>query len=240
MTLTLAATPADASLVGAPDLGSGPVVALGDHDGGGTSVQVRWLDRPPGPDEHPGAGGQPSGRLIAPAGKRLWRVAPWPAADALFELPPAQGGATILTGADAGVRDAVAERAAARGVALDQVDVLDAEALGAASCVILAEAPGGALPARSLAVLAARRLLIVPRLSTSLGLEDGLDHLEFADPDEAVTYVEAYRGAPDAFARITAWGRVKAEPQRASVAYARLAHDLRLGGGSGASAPASP
>jgi hypothetical protein len=226
MTLTLAAGPADASLAGAPDLGDGPVVALGEPDGGGASVQVRWLDRPPRPDD------RPSGRLIAPAGEGLWRAAPWPAADALFDLPPAKGGAAILAGAEAGVRAAVAERAAARGVALEQVDVLDAGALEAASCVILAEAPAGALPARALAVLAAGRLLIVPRLRTSFGLEDGLDHLEFADPDEAVTYVEAFRSAPDAFARITAWGRVKAEPQRASVAYARLAHDLGLGGAS--------
>jgi hypothetical protein len=225
MTLALAATPADASLAGAADPGDGPVVALGDHDGGG-GVQARWLDRPPRP------GDQPAGRLIAPAGEDLWRVAPWPAADALFGLSRAQGGATLLAGADAGLRDAVAKRAAARGVALDQVEMLDAGALGAASLVILAEAPGDALPARAFAVLAARRLLIVPRLRTSFGLEDGLDHLQFADPDEAVTYVEAYRRAPDAFARIAAWGRVKAEPQRASVAYARLAHDLRLGGAS--------
>ncbi len=67
------------------------------------------------------------------------------------------------------------------------------------------------LPARSFAVLAARRLLIVPRPPASFGLEDGLDHVEFDDPEEAVTLVEAYRRAPDAFCRITAWGRVKAE-----------------------------
>jgi hypothetical protein len=69
---------------------------------------------------------------------------------------------------------------------------------------------------------------VVPRLITTFGLEDGLDHLEFADPDEAVTIVEAYRRAPDAFARIMAWGRLKAGPQRASVVYGRLAADLRL------------
>jgi hypothetical protein len=90
------------------------------------------------------------------------------------------------------------------------------------------------LPARAFSVLAARRLLIVPRASTSFGLEDGLDHLEFDDPEEAVTLVEAYRQTPDGFARIMAWGRLKAGPQRASVAYGRLAADLRLHGVAGA------
>ena len=42
-----------------------------------------------------------------------------------------------------------------------------------------------------------------------------------------MTFVEAYRRAPDAFARVTAWGRLKAEAQRASVVYGRLADDLR-------------
>jgi hypothetical protein len=107
------------------------------------------------------------------------------------------------------------------------VDRLDADRLAAAACVILAEAPGSALPARAFAVLAAGRLLIVPRIQTSFGLEDGLDHLEFADPDEAVTLVKAYRGSPDDFSRVAAWGRLKAEPHRASIAYGRLAADLR-------------
>ena len=96
--------------------------------------------------------------------------------------------------------------------------------------MILPETPGGALPARAFAVLAAGRLLLTPRLDTTFGLEDGLDHLEFADPDDAVTLIEAYRRVPEAFTRITAWGRLKAEPQRASVVYARLAADLRLHG----------
>jgi hypothetical protein len=134
-----------------------------------------------------------------------------------------------VTGGDAAARRLIVERAAARGVAIDELDTLDANRLADAACVILAD-PGGVLPARSFAVLAARRLLIVARLSASFGLEDGLDHLEFVDPEEAVTLVEAYRRLPDAFARITTWGRRKAEAQRASVVYGRLAADLRLHG----------
>ena len=119
---------------------------------------------------------------------------------------------------------------ARRGAAIERVERLDAGLLAAAGCVVLADGPDRALPARAFAVLAARRLLILPRLETTFGLEDGLDHVEFASPDEAVTLIDAYRRAPEPFARITAWGRVKAEAQRASVVYGRLAQDLRLHG----------
>lgn len=220
--LTVIATSADASLAGLPAGGNGPVVALGAAPAEPPPA-VRWLDRPPR------AGDPPAERLIAPSGDGLWRVAPWPAAAPLFELDPPEGSRGVVTGDDADARRLIVERAAARGVELDELDELDAERLAEAACVILTE-PGGILPARSFAVLAARRLLIVARPSASFGLEDGLDHLEFIDPEEAVTLVEAYRRFPDAFARITVWGRRKAEAQRASVVYGRLAEDLRLHG----------
>jgi hypothetical protein len=229
--LSLRAEAPDASLAGTSDgthrdraAEGGVVVALGVAAAGDAPPAVRWLDRPPLPED------PPAERLIATGGEGLWRVAPWPAADALFGLPQATTEVTIVTGAEKELRKAVAERAAARGVPIEQVERLDAESLAAAACVILAESPGSAFPARGCAVLAARRLLIVPRVQTSFGFEDGLDHLEFADPDEAITLVEAYRRAPDAFARVTAWGRRKAEPHRASTVYGRLASDLRLHG----------
>jgi hypothetical protein len=218
--LSVIASPADASLAGLPDGSDAAVVALGSA-AAERSPELRWLERAPG------AGDPPATRLIAPAGDGLWRLAPWPAADSLFELPPSPGERAIVHGGDESVRRLILERSAARGVAIDEVDELDADLLGDVACVILAE-PGGVLPARSFAVLAARRLLIVPRPPASFGLEDGLDHLEFDDPEEAVTLVESYQRAPDAFCRITAWGRVKAEAQRASVVYGRLAEDLRL------------
>lgn len=216
----MSADPADASLAGPPGDGRGPLVALGDTGAPGVPA-LRWLDRLP-------RSGDPPERVIAPAGDGAWRHAPWPAADALFELAPPSGTAVALTGGNAGLRAAVAEHAAARGVALEPIVRLDARELRRCACVILAECPGGALPARAPAVLAAGRLLIVPRLRTAFGLQDGLDHVEFADPDEAVTLVQAYCRAPAAFARMLVWGRVAAEAQRASVVYARLAADLRL------------
>jgi hypothetical protein len=227
--LSVIGEPSDLSLAGLPEATpptdrDRPLVVLGDAEAASAPPAVRWLDRAPR------EGDPPAERLVAPVGSGLWRRAPWPAADALFGLPPAAGGLTLLAGADAELREDIAERAAARGVAVEQVERIDADRLEAAACVILAESPGGALPARAFSVLAAARLLIVPRLSTSFGLEDGLDHLEFAEPYQAVTFVQGYRRTPEAFARVTAWGRVKAGPQRASVAYGRLAADLRAHG----------
>ena len=220
--IAVVADAGDASLAGLADAGGSLVVALGAAPAG--AADLRWLERPPV------RGDRSAARLAAPAGNGLWRMAPWPAADALFELPAARVGRALITGGGEELRAAVVERAAARGVPLDEVERLDAHALAEAGCVILADAPQEALPARAFAVLAARRLLIVPRVRVSFGLEDGLDHVEFPDPDGAITLVEAYRRAPGLFARMLAWGRVKAEPQRASVMYARLADDLRLDG----------
>jgi hypothetical protein len=223
--LSVVAEPEDASLAGPPDGPGGkdgPVVALGAAAAADTLPAVRWLDRAPSADD------PPAERLMGPVGDGLWRVAPWPAADALFELDSAVGDRCLVAGADAEAREALAERAAVRGAPIEQVEQLDAARLAEVACVVFADSPGGALPARAFAVLAARRLLILPRLETGFGLEDGLDHVEFASPDEAVTLIDAYRRAPEAFARVTTWGRLKAEPQRASVVYGRLADDLRL------------
>jgi hypothetical protein len=220
-TLSVIAEPEDAGLAGLPSIGvEAPVVALAGVAADGTAA-VRWLDRLPGPDSAAGE------RLMAPAGDGLWRVAPWPAADALFELPPAPAGQILVTGAESDLREAIVAGATGRGVPVESVDRLDAGRLRGAAVVVIAESPRGALPARAFAVLAARRLLLIPRLTRTFGLEDGLDHLEFAGPDEAVTLLEAYARNPTAFERVLTWARLKAEPQRASVVYARLAADLR-------------
>ena len=151
----------------------------------------------------------------------LWRRAPWPAADALFDLPPAaaahalpgppgaHAAPALLVGAERGLRDAVAERAAERGVAMSRPRGSTPPRSPSAGCVVFAESPGGALPARAFAVLAAGRLVLTPRLETTFGLEDGLDHLEFADPDEAVTAVEAFGADPETFRRVLVVGQAE-------------------------------
>jgi len=221
------ADPADASLAGsAPGSGSAAeevTVALGDFAAAG-APDVRWLDRASRPDDTAGS------RVIAPAGDGVWRAAPWPAADALFELPERSSGAVAVTGADTGLRDAVASRAGARGLDAEIVERLDADVLARVGVVVIAERPGAALPARAFAALAARRLLLVPRLDRTFGLEDGLDHLQFAGPDEALLLLAAHARNASAFDRVLAWGRLKAEPQRASVVYGRLAAGLRADG----------
>jgi hypothetical protein len=239
--LTVLAEPADAGLAGLPGAAGGPTVALGAARADEPAA-VRWLDDAPPTQTEPATerpiapaadGPRPMSprpaaeRLIAPAGAGLWRVAPWPAADALFEIGSATGRRILVAGGAHGLAAAVAERAGARGLDVERVERLDAAQLAAAACVVLGEGAEGALPARAFAVLAAGRLLVVPRLERSFGLEDGLDHLEFADPDEAVALLEAHARNAAAFARVIAWGRRKAEPQRASLVYGRLADDLR-------------
>jgi hypothetical protein len=221
--LRVVGEPADLSLAG-PQAGgrTGHLVALGEARADGDVPALRWLDRPPR------TGDPAAHRFAAPAGDDLWRRAPWPATDALFDLPAPPGLTVLLAGPPGPMRASIAERAAARGVPLEPVARLDLAGLSRSAAVVLADAPGGALPARAPAVLAAGRLLIVPRLGTAFGLQDGLDHLEFSDVDEAVTLVEAFRTAPDAFARMTLWGRVAARPHRASVVYARLAFDFQF------------
>ena len=194
----------------------------------------RWLDRPAGPDD-----GE-SKHVIAPAGEGLWRRAPWPAADALFDLARTRRPAADCrsarrrlpaVGAERGLRAALAERAAERGRRRSsQADRLDAAALAGAGCIVMAESPGGALPARAFAVLAAGAAPDHPaardRRSAS---RTGSTTSQFAAPDEAldaVTGVRAPRSRDVRPRRV--WGRLKAEQQRASVVYARLAEDLRL------------
>jgi hypothetical protein len=118
----------------------------------------------------------------------------------------------LLAGGDEALRHEIEERAAARGIALEPVDSLDGAAIERAGCVILAE-PGGPT-ASAFDVLGAGRVLLLPRFTGCFGLEEGLDHLQFADADGAITLVESYRRVPEAFARIGIWARAKARALR--------------------------
>ena len=107
------------------------------------------------------------------------------------------------------MRADIEKRAAARNVFLEVVDRLDGAAIERAACIILADSDDR-LPVDAPAVLAAGRILLVPRLIRTFGLQDGLDHLEFSDADDAITLVQAYQRFPEAFVRVSVWARIAA------------------------------
>ena len=121
--------------------------------------------------------------------------------------------AIVITGRDGDLRGEIEARAAARGMAIEAIDSFDHAVIERAACVILTQGDEP-LPESVWQLLAAGRILLLPRLSRSFGLEDGLDHLEFADADDAITLVESYRRVPEAFTRVSVWARLKARALR--------------------------
>ena len=158
------------------------------------------------------------GHRIATAGDGLWRRAPLPANDALSALPPGDGVLVI------GPADALREH----GVQVTQAERLTAAGLAAAAIVAFAGEPGAPLPAAAPAVLAAGRLLIVPRADPGFGLLAGVDHLAYDSDYELAQLADAAATFPLAFETIVAMGRLAARAQLASAVYGRLSVDLAL------------
>ena len=202
----------------APDL----FVALGEHgppDVGDVSV-VRWLSTT-------STAARAFERLIAPAGNDLWSRRPWPVADALFELPAAPEAPTGLVAGDhETLGDTLLAGAAERGLRLQTIDRLTVESLEAADCVVLLDGEPGTISALAPAVLAARRILIVPKVATAFGLQAPLDHLQFDAPERALNLLESVLRQPAAFERLRTWGSLAAERHRASRVYGQLAIDV--------------
>lgn len=230
--LALAGPPADRAAV------AGPAVHLGEPADPPGDGDVVWL---PGsgealtkPSPAQGKGGF---RVIATGGDGLWGRAPWPAGDALFELPPPPEPFALVAGGDAERRAHVVEKLEARGLPVRGAELLTAGDLADATVVALLgaadaatpEAPWAAtaMPAEAPAVLAARRVLIAPRSTATFGLLPGTDHLAFATGDDAVQYADAVLTYPASFAPLTVMGARTAEHHRASAVYARLAEELR-------------
>jgi len=202
------------------------LVLLGDAAAPTNADAIRWHDGSPGAGQ--------SERQIAPEGDGLWRRAPWPAADALFELPLPGGPQPVLV---AGGRDSwraqLSDAIRSRGITVSDEPRLTATALERAASVLLlpsAGVAGEALPLEAMAVLAARRLLIVPRCRVAFGLQPGIDHLQFALSTQAADLVESQRRQPQAYAAMRAWGTFAARRHRASDVYRALALDLELEG----------
>ena len=172
----------------------GPVFALGDALA--SVVDVRFA-----------ATGD--GRLIAPGGDGLWRRAPWPVHDALFELPPPEDpGAVLVVGPAAPDYATAAPR-------------LTIEALQTAAVVVLTEGPRLAM-----CVLAARRILITDDTGPTFGLQSGIEFLGAPTPDQAMERANTARLHPRATASLKAMGARAAREHRASLVYPRLTADL--------------
>jgi hypothetical protein len=204
-------SPEDLALSGwdaAPE--DGPVFALGAAEAGRADVRFASSG---------------DGRLIAPTGERLWRRAPWPANDALFELPPAEDSGAVLVVGSSEAADEVADRLRADGAAVATADRLTVDDLRGAAVVVLG-GTGGALPAHAPCVLAARRVLVTDATEITFGLQSGIDFLGAQSPDAAAERANTARLHPRAMASLRAMGARAAREHRAAVVYPRLIADL--------------
>jgi hypothetical protein len=203
------------------------VVSLGDWDLPDGGVKVRWCD------DAAGDRSREDERRIATAGSGLWRRSPWPAADALFDLPaPREGAGVAVAGGSAEGRAVLLAAIGARGIPVLEEPMLGAEALEDAFAVALLPpvTAAGALPLESMSVLAAGRMLLVPRTETTFGLMEGVDHLQFGLAPKAADLVESARNHPHAYASLRTWGSFAARRHRASEVYSALLTDLELEG----------
>lgn len=214
--LTTTGEPRALALAGLDGAAGGPVVHLG---AGGESADVVWREGT--------ADGGDGPRVIAQGGAALWRCAPWPVRDELFDLaPPVER--NILVVGDQPDRREVLEWLDWRDGRLLEAGVLERGDLEKVAVVVFAQPDGRPLPAPAFAVLAARRILVVRNPSVSFGLLAGTDHLSARTAAGAAQLAVAAMLHPDAFGAVRQFGRIAAEPHRASIVYARLAHDLEL------------
>jgi hypothetical protein len=231
--MTLLAADDDRALVDGA-VPEGLTVAFGDE---AADADVRFASAGRAARTGGGAGGDAArtGELtVAPQGDGLWRRAPWPAADALFDLaPPADGAAALVVGADEAPRAALCEKLAAHGLSPAHAPRLLLAELTGAAIVVFADDDG--FPALVPAACAAGRLVILRCPAPLFGWEDGVDCF-VADGDRAVVLAQTAARAPRAFDVVRAMGRLTARAHRASDVYERLALDLSLGVGRGGAA----
>ena len=214
--VTTTGEPRALALGGLDGAADGPVVHLG---AGGESADVVWREGTAEGGERP--------RLIAQAGEGLWRCAPWPVRDELFEVASPVERNVLVVG-DSPHRHKVSEWLDKLDGRLLEADVLERRDLEEAAVVVFAQPDGRPLPAPAFAVLAARRILVVRKPSVSFGLLPGIDHLSARTGAGAAQLAAAAVLHWDAFEAVRAFGAIAAEPHRASTVYARLADDLEL------------
>jgi hypothetical protein len=155
-----------------------------------------------------------------------WRRAPWPVRDSLFDLPPADpADGALVVGGDAGARAEVVGKLSATGLGAREQPHLTAAALRASAVVLSVQGPGP-LPADAMAVLAARRILVIGRAEPSFGLLAGHDHLVADVTGLAVEHGISVLTRWEAFHVMRAWGAIAAARHRASAVLPRLAAEL--------------
>jgi hypothetical protein len=214
--VTTTGEPRALALAGLDGAAGGPVVHLG---AGGERADVVWREG--------SADGGDGARVIAQGGAGLWRCAPWPVRDELFELAPPVERNVLVVG-DEPDRSQVSEHVDQLDGRLLEADVLERRDLEEAAVIVFAQPDGRPLPAPAFAVLATGRILAVRKPSASFGLLPGIDHLSARTAAGAAQLAAAAVLHWDAFAAVRAFGTIAAEPHRASSVYARLAHDLEL------------
>jgi hypothetical protein len=213
--VTTSGEPRALALAGLDGDAGEPVIHLG---AGGEQADVVWR-------EGTAQGTGERRRVIAQAGSGLWRCAPWPVRDELFELaPPAER--NVLVVGDESDRSKVSEWLDDSRLLV--ADVLERGGLEDAAVVVFAQPDALPLPASAFAVLATGRMLVVRKPSVSFGLLPGIDHLSARTAAGAAELAAAAVRHWDAFAAVRAFGALAAQPHRASTVYSRLAHDLEL------------
>jgi hypothetical protein len=169
-------------------------------------------------------------RLIAPAGDGLWRRAPWPAADSLFDLAlPAPDAPALVVDDDAARRTEVGRLLEEHGVVARTADRLRLADLGVVGTVVYPSE--NRFPETLPAVAAAGRLAVLRAATPAFGWQDGIDCLVALDANELVVLAQAASLRPPAFDALRRMARLTARDSRASDVYARLAFDISAGVG---------
>jgi len=163
-------------------------------------------------------------RVIAPAGEHPWRRAPWPAADALFDLE-ADGRGVLVVGDDRGI----AKELAGRPLQVSSAPRLDLAQLEKAAVVVLTQETGAALPAEAPAVLAAGRVLVTTPCDPLYGLRPGIDHVSGDGAEEIADLATSATLHWEAFGSMRTYARIAAERHRASRVLSDLMLDVELG-----------
>jgi hypothetical protein len=192
-----------------------------------TVISVGGPPVPEGPWRAIHFGGGPT-RVVSADSAHAWRRALLPGSDALADLHGHAGSGVVVAGGTEAGRSSVLAKLRARHVDVTATASLTRQALADAYVVALLGAPGDPLPADATAVLAAGRVLLVPRAEPTFGLLPWSDHLPYENEDDLVRTADAAQTHPAAFEPIVAMGMLAAEAHLASAVYHRLAVDAEL------------